>query len=64
LAEALRQKEAEGVVSLDGDPEAVASLIFAIGDGIGLQLISDPEWAQEASLELAMRTGRRLLGAT
>jgi AcrR family transcriptional regulator len=63
LAEALRRKEREGVVSLQGDPEAVASLIFAIGDGMGLQLISDPEWARGASLEVAMGAARRVLGA-
>jgi AcrR family transcriptional regulator len=62
LADALRRKEEEGVVSLVGDPESVASLIFAIGDGMGLQLISDPEWAREASLDVAMATARRLLG--
>jgi AcrR family transcriptional regulator len=63
LADALRQKESEGVVALAGDPEAVASVIFAIGDGMGLQLISDPEWAQTTSLDVAMDTARRLLGA-
>jgi AcrR family transcriptional regulator len=62
LADALRLKEEEGVVTLMGDPESVASLIFAIGDGMGLQLISDPEWARGASLEVAMATARRLLG--
>ena len=38
LAEALRAKQREGVVSLDADPEAVASVLFALGDGLGLQL--------------------------
>jgi AcrR family transcriptional regulator len=63
LADALRRKEEEGVVSLAGDAESVASLIFAIGDGMGLQLISDPEWARTASLDVAMGVARRLLGA-
>ena len=39
LADALRRKEQEGVVSLAADSEAVASLLFAIGDGLGLQLV-------------------------
>ncbi|HEX5909231.1 MAG TPA: TetR/AcrR family transcriptional regulator [Thermoleophilaceae bacterium] len=64
LAGALRHKEQEGVITLAGDPESVASLIFAIGDGLGLQLISDPEWARETSLDVAMDTARHLLGAT
>lgn len=62
LGDALRQKEREGVVTLKGDPESVASLIFAIGDGLGLQMVSDPEWARETSLDVAMDTARHLLG--
>lgn len=62
LADVLRDKEREGVVTLDADPESVASILFALGDGLGLQLISDPEWPSEASLELGARTARRLLG--
>lgn len=63
LADVLRAKEEEGVVSLDADPEAVASIIFALGDGIGLQLFSDPSWeASGAALEVGARTARRLLG--
>ena len=64
LAEALREKEREGVVELDAEPEAVASLLFALGDGMGLQLISDSEWDSTAAFELGIRTARRLLGAS
>ena len=63
LADALQSKEREGVITLKGDPESVASLIFAIGDGLGLQMVSDPEWAREASLDVATDTARHLLGA-
>ena len=62
LADVLRKKQAEGVVTLDADPEAVASVIFALGDGVGLQLFSDPTWDGSAALELGARTARRLLG--
>lgn len=62
LGAALRQKQDEGVVALAGDPESVASLIFAIGDGLGLQLVSDPDWARETSLDVATATARHLLG--
>lgn len=64
LAEALRDKEREGVVELDADPEAVASMLFALGDGMGVQLISDPGWDNRAALELGVRAARRLLGAS
>jgi AcrR family transcriptional regulator len=64
LAAALREKEREGVVKLDAAPEAVASLLFALGDGMGLQLISDAEWDSAPAFELGIRTARRLLGAS
>ncbi|MEX1141215.1 MAG: TetR/AcrR family transcriptional regulator [Thermoleophilaceae bacterium] len=64
LADALLEKERAGVVTLDAEPEAIASLLFGLGDGIGLQLISDPEWDSRAALELGVRTARRLLGAS
>src|SRR5947209_10386726 len=42
VGELLRAKEADGVVRLRGDAEAVASILFALGDGLELQLVSDP----------------------
>jgi AcrR family transcriptional regulator len=64
LADALRAKERDGVVRLEADPEAVASMLFALGDGFGLQVLSDPDWDREAAFELGVRIARRLLGAT
>ncbi len=63
LAAALSEKERQGVVNLQADPETVASLLFALGDGMGLQLISDQEWDGGPMLELAIDTARRLLSA-
>jgi AcrR family transcriptional regulator len=63
LAEALRVKEREGVVGLQGDPESVASMLFALGDGFGIQVISDPDWDRDAALALGVLIARRLLGA-
>ncbi|MEA2331425.1 MAG: hypothetical protein QOH58_1563 [Thermoleophilaceae bacterium] len=63
LAELLRTKEREGVVRLDAGAESVASMLFALGDGIGIQVLSDPEWDREATFELGVRIARRLLGA-
>jgi AcrR family transcriptional regulator len=63
LAEGLRRKEREGVIRLAGEPEAVASVLFALGDGLGIQVTSDPDWDREAAFELGIRTARRLLGA-
>jgi AcrR family transcriptional regulator len=63
LAAALRQKQREGVVTLRAEPEAVASLLFALGDGFGLQVSADAEWDREPTLALGAQTARHLLGA-
>lgn len=64
LASALTEKQREGVVKLDAEPEDVAALLFALGDGMGLQVISDPEWNSAPAFELGVHTARRLLGAS
>ena len=63
LAGALREKQAEGVVMLDADADSVASMLFALGDGFGIQVISDPDWDKEAAFALGVRLARGLLGA-
>jgi AcrR family transcriptional regulator len=63
LADALREKERQGVIHLDGEAEAVASVLFALGDGLGLQFISDPDWDRSAALGVGIEAARRLLGA-
>jgi AcrR family transcriptional regulator len=64
LADALREKEGQGVVKLQGDAESVASILFALGDGLGIQLVSDPAWDSDKTFELGIRTARELLGAS
>jgi AcrR family transcriptional regulator len=64
LAGALREKERQGVVRLQADPETVASVLFALGDGLGIQVISDPDWDRAPAFELGVRTARRLLGGS
>jgi AcrR family transcriptional regulator len=63
LADALRAKERDGVVRLEADPEAVASMLFALGDGFGIQVLSDPDWDRTKAFDLGIRIARRLLGA-
>jgi AcrR family transcriptional regulator len=63
VAEVLRAKQAEGVVQLRGEPEAVASLLFALGEGLELQLVSDPGWDSTSTFAAGKATARFLLGA-
>jgi AcrR family transcriptional regulator len=63
VAELLEAKGAEGVVRLRGDAEAVASILFALGDGLELQLVSDPAWDSTKTFDIGIETARFLLGA-
>ena len=51
------------MVRLRGDAEAVASVLFALGDGLELQFVADPGWDREATIDSARRVARHLLGA-
>jgi AcrR family transcriptional regulator len=63
MAVALSQKEREGVVTLQAEPEAVASMLLALGDGFGIQVITDPDWNRDAAFQLGVRLARQILGA-
>jgi hypothetical protein len=39
----LRAKQGEGVINPGVEIDAVVALLFALADGIALQLLSDPE---------------------
>jgi len=64
LAGWLRTKEREGVIRLQAEPEAVASILFSLGDGFGIQVLADPDWDQQAAFDLGVSTARRILGAS
>jgi AcrR family transcriptional regulator len=63
VADALREKERQGVIEMRGDAEAVVSVLFALGDGFELQLLADPEWDSSAAFQTGTDTARFLLGA-
>src|SRR5256714_9104299 len=62
VAGILRTKERAGVVKLRGDADSVASLLFALGDGLELQLVSDPGWDSTETFTTGIETARFLLG--
>jgi AcrR family transcriptional regulator len=63
MAAGLSEKEREGVVSLQAGPEAVASMLTALGDGFGIQTITDPDWNRDAAFDLGVTLARQMLGA-
>jgi AcrR family transcriptional regulator len=61
VGEILRTKEAEGVLNLRYDAEAVTSYLFAVGDGFALQALSAPGQDQSGLLAASKATARYLL---
>jgi AcrR family transcriptional regulator len=61
VAEVLRAKEREGVLSLRHDADAIVSYLFAVADGFALQALSDPERDTAAALAAGAASARFLL---
>lgn len=62
VASALRAKQGAGVVRLRGDADGVACVLLALGDGMALQLLSDPAWQASEAFRAGILTARLLLG--
>jgi AcrR family transcriptional regulator len=60
VAEVLRAKEREGVLSLRFDADAVA-ILLALGDGFALQALSDPDLDDKAAVAAGAASARFLL---
>lgn len=61
IAEVLKVKEREGVLSLRYDAEAVTSYLISFGDGFALQALSDPERDHAAALAAGVAAAKYLL---
>lgn len=61
VADVLRAKDAEGVLSLRFDADAVVAILFAVGDGFALQALSGPEHHSDPALEAGTAAARFLL---
>jgi AcrR family transcriptional regulator len=61
VADVLRAKEREGVLSLRFDADAVVSFLLALGDGFALQALSDRELDDKAAVEAGTASARFLL---
>ena len=63
VAEVLGSKQEEGVVSLRFPPADVVSYLFALGDGVALQVLSDPSRESAGTFAVGVATARYLLGS-
>lgn len=63
VAEVLRSKDEEGVLSLRFAAEDVVSYLFALGDGYALQALSDPTRDSSGAMEVGVGSARYLLGS-
>ena len=62
VANILREKEEQGIVSLRADAESVASIFLSIADGLEVQITAEPGWDNAATVGAAMDVARFLLG--
>jgi len=62
VAEMLREKQDDGIVTMRAEPEAVASVLLALADGFEVQMASDPEWDAGPTVAAAVDVARHLLG--
>lgn len=61
VAEIFRAKSSEGVLNLRHDADAVVGLLFALADGIALQMLSDPEGDHAPMIAAGTEAARHLL---
>jgi AcrR family transcriptional regulator len=62
VAAVLAAKQEEGVLTLHGEPEAIAEIIFGIGDGLALRILGEPERDHRATVDAGTRAVAALVG--
>lgn len=63
VADLLAAKQADGVLALGGEPEAIADVLFGLGDGLAIRMISDPARDWGPTVEAGVVAVRALLTA-
>ena len=63
VAEILRAKESEGVISMAFDADAIVGFLFAVADGLALQMLSDPDRDHTDTIAVGTAAARSLLTA-
>lgn len=62
VAELLRAKAQQGVLTLHAEPEAIADVLTGLGDGLALRMLGEPGRDHRASVEAGGRALRALIG--
>ena len=62
VAEIFRAKEREGVIKLRADADAVVGFLFALADGLALQILTDPEKDHTELVAAGTLAARSLMG--
>lgn len=63
VAAVLQAKHDEGVLTIHAPAEAIVDVIFAVGDGLALRMLSEPERDFGASIGAAAQAVRSLIAA-
>ena len=61
VAHMLEVGESEGILQLHAEPEAIADILFSLGDGLALRLLSEPERDFSATIAAGIACARGLL---
>src|SRR5437868_823155 len=63
VADLLAAKQAEGVLRLGAEPEAVADVLFSLADGVAMRMLAEPERDWAATIDAGVAAVRHLLSA-
>ena len=61
VAARLEAKQAEGVIAMKADAEAIVTILLSLADGLALRMLADPEHDWGPTLAAAMPAARALL---
>jgi AcrR family transcriptional regulator len=62
VAAVLAAKQDEGVLELHADPEAIAEILFGLGDGLALRILAEPERDHRATVHAGTLAVAALIG--
>src|SRR3954469_1914386 len=63
LAALLEGKRDQGVIDLGGEPDAIATVLFALADGLALRMLAEPEHDYAPTVEAGVAAIRQLIRA-